>query len=142
VSLPSPPGPVSGALSEANEGGERGRMLRPSTAGVIKQALNHYLQREPEFVCEYFPLVRDRGFASYDDIFRINARQVDALRPLLAESVLCFHKQDGRERNRNVGLLDRRPVDPGFESWAAKKARLWTEASRDLCRVFGLESPL
>jgi hypothetical protein len=126
---------------EGNRPG-KGRLLRPSSAGVIKQALNHYLRLEPDFAAAYFPLVQARGYSNYDDVFEIDDNQVDALRPLMTESILHFLKEDGRERNRNVNLIDRRLIDDGFESRAAKKAKLWTEALRDLCSVFGLESPV
>jgi hypothetical protein len=121
---------------------QKGKLLRPATTGVVKQALNHYLAKERDFVGVYFPLVGSRGYAAYDDVFQLNDVQADALRPIMAESIAHFWKEDGRERNRNVGLIDRQPIDPKFESRAAKKAKLWTEALRDLCQVFGLESPL
>jgi hypothetical protein len=121
---------------------QKGKLLRPATTGVLKQALNHYLAKERDFVGVYFPLIVARGYSTYDDVFQLTEDQADALRPIMAESIAHFYKEDGRERNRNVGLLDHRPVEQGFESRAAKKAILWTGALRDLCSVYGLESPL
>jgi hypothetical protein len=120
---------------------QKGKLLRPSTTGVLKQSLNHYLAKERDFVGVYFPLIAVRGYATYDDAFQLTDTQADALRPILSESIAHFFKEDGREKNRNVGLLDRKAVEPNFESRSAKKAKLWTEALRDLCTVFGLESP-
>ena len=121
---------------------QKGKLLRPGSQGVLKQALNSYLAHEPVFVGVYFPIAVARGYATYGDVFDLTDLQADALRPIMAESVTHFLKEDGRERNRNVGLIDRLPVDPNFVSRAAKKAKLWTEALRDLCGVYGLESPL
>lgn len=120
----------------------KGKLLRPATTGVLKQSLNHYLARERDFVGVYFPIVASRGYATYDDVFQLTDEQADALRPILAESITHFYKEDARERNRSIGLLDRRPLDPSFESRAAKKAKLWSDALKDLCTAFGLDSPL
>lgn len=121
---------------------QKGKLLRGSTQGVLRQALNHYLAKERDFVGVYFPSVVSRGYATYDDVFQLTEAQADALRPIMAESIAHFYKEDGRERNRNVGLIDREPIDPTFESRAAKKAKLWIEALRDMCGVFGFESPV
>lgn len=121
---------------------QKGKLLRPGNQGVIKQALNSYLAHEPDFAGVYFPNAVARGYATYGDVFDLTDLQADALRPIMAESVAHFLKEDGRERNRNVGLIDRQPIDTDFVSRAAKKAKLWTEALRDICSVFGLESPL
>jgi hypothetical protein len=120
----------------------RGHQLRPSTVGVLKRALNLYRQWEPDFVAAYFPRVAERGDARMEDIFELDDQQADALRPIMAESIQYFWKQDGRDKNRNLNLLTHQPEDPSFVSFHARKAKYWTEAIRDLCRVFGLESPV
>ncbi|MGA8302213.1 MAG: hypothetical protein WA691_05945 [Thermoplasmata archaeon] len=118
---------------------QRGRLLRPSTVAVLKQALQHYLEHERDFVDAYFPEVARRGYVTWGDVFGLSDRQADACRPILLESIRHFLKEDARERNRNVHLLTREPVDPNFVSFPARKAKAWTEALRDLCNVFGLE---
>jgi hypothetical protein len=121
---------------------QKGLLLRPATTGVVKQALSHYLAKERDFTRVYFPLIIARGYPNYDDVFQLSDAQADALRPIMAESILHFHKEAGREEKRNIRLIDREPEDPTFEPRAAKKAKLWTEALRDLCSVFGLEAPI
>jgi hypothetical protein len=119
-----------------------GRRLRPMTAGVLRQALQFYRAGDPDFVGEYFPNIAARGYSTYDDVFSTDARQAEALVPILEASIRRFLFQDGRERSRNTHLLERTPIDPNFESGFAKRARMWTEALRDLCQVYGLPCPL
>jgi hypothetical protein len=116
--------------------------LRPSTVGVLKQALSWYLQWEREFVEVYFPRVTARGYVTWGDVFAIGDAQADALRPIMVESIHHFWKLDGRERNRNVNLLTHEPEDPRFVSFYARKAEYWTGALRDLCSTFDLKSPI
>lgn len=120
----------------------RGRQLRPSTASVLKRALNLYLQWEPDFIEAYFPRVTKRGEARLGDIFDLDDQQADALRPVMAESIQYFWKQAGRDKTRNLHLLTHEPEDPTFVSYHARKAKYWTEALRDLCAVFAFESPI
>jgi hypothetical protein len=110
--------------------------------GALKDALGFYLEREREFVDVYFPEVSGRGYVVWGDVFGLSERQADALRPIVVESVRHFWRQDGRDKNRSVNLLTRMPEDPSFVSYHARKAKFWTAALRDLCTVFGLESPL
>jgi hypothetical protein len=112
------------------------------TAGVLRQALQIYRAGDPDFVGEYFPNVASRGYSTYDDVFSTDARQAEALVPILEGSIHRFLVQDGRERGRNTHLLERTPLDPNFESSFAKKAKMWTDALRDLCHVYGLSSPV
>jgi hypothetical protein len=121
---------------------QKGRLLQPASQGVLKQVLQHCLAREPDFAAEYFPLVKIRGYATYGDVFELSDRQADALRPIMAESVHYFLKLDGRERNRNINPFTRAEVDPSYVSFPARKAKFWADAARDVCRVYGLESPL
>lgn len=121
---------------------QKGRLLRPSSVGVLKEALHHYLVHDRDFVDVYFPEVASRGYPDWGDVFGLNDLQADALRPIMVESVRYFWKQDAKEKNRNVNLLTREPIDPAFVSFHARKAKYWTEALRDLCSVYGLESPL
>lgn len=121
---------------------QKGRLLRPSTVGVLKQALEHYLQHNRDFVDVYFPEIASRGYAAWGDIFGISDRQADALRPIMVESIRHFWKEDGRDKNRNVNLLTREPEDPNFVSYHARKAKYWTEALRDMCEVYEIQSPL
>lgn len=120
----------------------KGRALRPSTQGVVKQAIQYYRAHEPDFVAAYFPNVTARGYASFGDVFDLTDLQADALRVILVESIRQFGKEVARDRNRNVHLVDRTPLDPSFVSPAERKSKLWTEALRDLCGVFGLEFPM
>ncbi len=119
-----------------------GEHLQPSSVGVCRDALNFYLQRERDFIDVYFPEVSGRGYATWADVFGLSPRQADALRPIMSESIRHFWKQDGRERNRNTNLLTRERIDPDFISYFARKASYWTDALRDVCRVFGLASPV
>jgi hypothetical protein len=121
---------------------QKGRPLRPSTIGVLKEALQHYLARERDFVDAYFPEVAERGYTKWGDLFGLTDDQADALRPIMVESIHHFWRQDGAEKNRRVNLLNREPDDPGFVSFPARKAKFWTEALRDLCRVYAMECPL
>lgn len=121
---------------------QKGKLLQPSTAGILKQALGQYLAHERDFVDEYFPEVALRGYSTYGDVFGLTVRQADALRLSLVESIRHFRKQAGRDVARNTHLLTRESEDPNFVSFHERKAKLWTEALRDLCKVFGLESPL
>ncbi len=121
---------------------QKGILLRPATTGVLRQALNHYLAKERDFVGVYFPNVVARGYASYDDVFQLSDDQADALRPILAESITHFHVQAGREEARNTHLTQRTPIDESFVPRAARKANLWTDALKNLCETFGLEPPI
>lgn len=121
---------------------QKGTLLRPATTGVVRQALNHYLAKERDFMGAYFPLIVARGYATFDDVFQLSADQADALRPIMAESIAHFHKEAGREEARNVHLTERTPIDPAFVPRGTRKAKLWTEALRNLCEVFGLEHPI
>lgn len=133
-------------LPRSEAGGDssarRGEKLRPSSVGVLRQSLNFYLHKERDFVDVYFPEIARRGYATWHDVFELTDRQADALRPIMSDSVEHFRRQDARERNRNVNLLTREVLDPEFVSGPARKAKYWTEAVRDLCAVYGLDSPI
>ena len=121
---------------------DRGKQLRPSTVGVLKQALEHYLRDNRDFLDVYFPDTSGRGYVTWGDVLGLSDLQADALRPIMVESIHHFWKQDGREQARNVHLLTRQKEDPNFVSVHAKKARYWTQALQELCGVFRLESPI
>jgi hypothetical protein len=121
---------------------DRGKQLQPSTVGVLKQALGQYLRNERDFVDVYFPDTSGRGYASWGDVLGLSDRQADALRLIMVDSIHYFRKQAARDQARNVHLLTRAKEDPNFVSFHAKRANYWTEALRDLCGVFGLESPV
>ena len=121
---------------------QKEEFLQPSSRGVLKQAIQHYRENDREFADVYFPDVTARGYVTWGDVFGATDLQADALRPIMVESIRHFWKQDGKEKNRCVNLLTREPEDPNFVSYYARKAKYWTAALRDLCKVFGLESPL
>jgi hypothetical protein len=121
---------------------QKGTLLRPSTIGILKRALAYYLEYERDFVGVFFPKVAARKYVTWADLFELTDRQADAMRPIVVDSIYHFRRQDGRERNKNVDLLARTPLDPGFVSEYARRADLWTDALRDLCEVYGLKSPL
>jgi hypothetical protein len=119
-----------------------GKRLPPISAGVIRQALDIYRANDPDFVGAYFPNVASRGRASYDDVFSMDRRQAESLLPMIDNTVRYFRKLDAKEKNRNIHLVERTPIDPDFESQFEKRVKLWTTTLRDLCSVFGIESPL
>jgi hypothetical protein len=119
-----------------------GKRLPPISAGVIRQALDIYRANDPDFVGAYFPNVASRGRASYDDVFSMDRRQAESLLPMIDNTVRYFRKLDAKEKNRNIHLVERTPIDSGFESQFEKRVKLWTTTLRDLCSVFGIESPL
>ncbi len=125
--------------------GERGRSdgwstgpPSSGTADTLLRALQYYLEYEPEFVGLFFPDVASRNQVLPSDVDGITWRQADALRPLLADSVLYFRRQLGKGPGR---------VPPGEGARAEaealrRKEALWTAALRDLCSAYGLDFPL
>jgi hypothetical protein len=132
--------PDSGESSQGAR--QRGRLFQPGSAGVTRGALNFYRAGDPDFTGEYFPNVANRGYATYDDVFTMDDRQAASLVPILYDSICHFWVQDGRDKRRNTHLIERIPIDPAYESSAAKKAKMWTAALRDLCSIYGLECPV
>lgn len=126
----------------SGDGPPKGRLLAPTTAGVIRQALQYYLREDLDFTAEFFPNIIARGHANYDDVFSLSQRQAEALVPVLESSVRHHQRLDGRERARNTHLITRVPIDPAFKSALAQKAEMWAGALRDLCRNFGLNCPV
>ena len=134
--------PTDGETSGSDGSERRGTLLKPSTVGVLKDALSFYLQGNLDFMDVYFPQISSRRHVVWGDVFALSATQADALRPIMVESIRHFLKQDARDRNRNVSLLTRALEDPEFVSFHGRKAKYWTDALRDLCQTFGLESPI
>lgn len=121
---------------------ERGRLLSPITAGVLRRALQHYLRSDPEFVGEFFPNVGSRGHSTYDDVFSLTQRQAEALVPILESSVRYYQRLDGRERGRNIHLIERKPIESSFQSAPGKTGELWARALTDLCAKFMVICPI
>lgn len=128
------PQPEHPGTSPASD--ELGRRLKPMTAGILRQALQLYRARDPDFVGEYFPNVIARGYSAYDDVFSMDLRQAEALVPILEDSVRYFRTRAAKDQNRNVDLLTRKPLDPDFESINEVKAKAWFGALKDLRPVY------
>jgi hypothetical protein len=74
---------------------QKGKLLRGASTGVLKQALNHYLARERDFVGVYFPQIVTRGYATYDDVFQLNDTQADALRRYWPKASITSTRRTG-----------------------------------------------
>jgi hypothetical protein len=135
-----PHGPTSSSATGLSSG--RGRLLSPITAGVLRQALQHYLASDPEFVGEFFPNLASRGHSAYDDVFSLTQRQAEALVPILESSVRYYQRLDHREQSRAVHLIERKPAEPSSRSSFGQKAELWARSLRDLCDKFDVICPM
>jgi hypothetical protein len=116
--------------------------LGPETSATLKRALQYYLEFEREFVVMFFPRIVERGYVTLADVTDLTPRQADALRPLLADSVRYFRRQEEKERGS-------RPPTPGgpaatsaVNSEVSRKAQLWAEALQEMCASFELSDPL
>jgi hypothetical protein len=117
------------------------RVLRSSSTETLKRALQYYLEYEPVFVKMFFPLMAERGYVVRADVGQMTARQADALLPLLVDSVRYFERQEAKETKR-MNLSTTRPEGSAIVSEVGRKAKLWTDAARDLCEVFDLRFPV
>lgn len=114
----------------------------PEVSATLKRALQYYLEYESEFVRVFFPRVAERNYVSLADIAEMTHRQADALRPMLADSVRYFRRQDRKVPSRE-DTASRAPATDSLENPdLARKERLWTDALRQLCESFGLVDPL
>jgi hypothetical protein len=109
--------------------------LGPETSGTLKRALQYYLEYEREFVALFFPRITERSYVTLADVSELTARQADALRPLLADSVRYFRRQEEKELARLAGASS-------ASSEVARKAELWADALREMCASFKLSDPL
>jgi hypothetical protein len=116
--------------------------LGPEASGTLKHALQYYLEYEREFVGMFFPRIVERNRVNWADVSELTARQADALRPLLADSVRYFRRQADKERSRSEPpFRDRHGSDP-VPAEGSRKADLWASALKELCDSFQLSDPL
>ncbi len=115
------------------------RRFGTETSGSLKRALQYYLEYERPFVEMFFPRIAERNYVTLLDVSGLTERQADALRPLLADSVRYFRRQEEKERGRTP-RSSREPAEPGAGS--PSKAQRWADALREMCRSFGLDDPL
>jgi hypothetical protein len=129
--------------SESIEGrGASATTLRLESKGTLKHALQYYVEFEPKFSETFFPDAARRGYVVWSDVEQLSARQADALRPMLADSIRYFSRHDERSSVRSLepGGPDSTPSAGSSE--LGRKAQLWTDALRDLCVAFDLDFPL
>lgn len=119
-----------------------GPRFSPEVNATLKRALQYYLEYEREFMTIFFPRVAERNYVSLADVAELTHRQADALRPLLADSVRYFRRQERKGPSRGELVPETVSTDPLENSELERKERLWADALRQLCESFGLPDPL
>ena len=118
-----------------------GQRLKPSTSEVAKEDLGRQLAFQAPFVPRHFPEVAQRGRVEYRDIDYMTKEQADAMVYSLAKSVRSFKKGGHQRAVPGLGLLEPEEAEDKTDRYEIK-AKQYVAALRDLCQVFGLESPL
>ena len=119
-----------------------GPRLGAEALATLMRVLQYYLEYEREFVTMFFPEIVERGYVASSDVAELTARQADALRPLLADSVRYFRRQEAKQPSRRTPSTLEPTRDDAERSSTSKKARLWANALQELCLSFGLRNPL
>src|SRR5437867_4425431 len=77
--------------------------LRPSTVETILDQLEFQRERRPSWIAYHFPEIDRRGMAAdYEDVDRMNERQADSVRHLLARAIVYGR---GRVRKRKAATF-------------------------------------
>ena len=116
-------------------------VLRPDSKLTLKHALQYYLEFEPDFVMTFFPDMLGRGYVSWGDVERLSRSQAESLAPMLADSIRFFGRRIRKERGSDEGFARPGKRDAVTMDELDRKSRLWSEALRDLCEVWGLDIP-
>jgi hypothetical protein len=118
------------------------RTLGPGSVETIRNALEFCRSDRPVWFEHWFAKVAERGYLEYEDIEGMDARQVEAVRHLLADQIMFWRMKRRKAQASGVSFLPDDSADPDRDLEWRIRLGLAREALADLCRVYSLPNPI